>query len=68
MILDENEPKNTMTVYLLLAGQDKRQVSKINVKFKRIIMKIEKNGIFPREDKLDLGAEKESQNRHRRSI
>ena len=57
-----------MTAYLLLAGEDKCQVSKINVKFQRIIMKIERNGIFLREDKLDLGVEKESQNRPRMSI
>ena len=35
--------------------------SKINVKFQMIIMKIQKNGIFPREDKLESGAEKERQ-------
>ena len=30
---------------------------KINVKFQGIIMKIEKNGIFPREDKFESRAE-----------
>ena len=56
-----------MKVYILLAGEDICHVSKINVKFQRIIMKIEKREYF-REDKLDLGAKKESQNRPRRSI
>ena len=62
MILDDNEPKTTTTVFLLLTGKDKCQLSKINVKFQRIIMKIEKNGIFPREEKFDPKAENESQN------
>ena len=31
------------------------QVSKINVKFMKIIMKIEENEIFLQDDKLDLG-------------
>ena len=31
-------------------------------------MKMEKSGIFSREDKLDPGAEKENQNQPRRSI
>ena len=60
--MDEIEPKVTMTVYRLFAGEDKCQVSKINVKSQEIIMKIEKNGIFPQEDKLDSGAEKEIPN------
>ena len=34
---------------------------KINVKFQGIIMKIGKNGIFTREDKIESGAEKERQ-------
>ena len=42
-------------MYLLFAGENKCQVSKINVKFPKIIMKIEENGIFPQDDKLDLG-------------
>ena len=36
---------------------------KVNVEFPRIIMKIEKNGIFPQEDKIDLGQKRKKVNR-----
>ena len=36
-----------MTVYAWFVRQDKCQVSAVNVKFLKIIMKIEKNGISP---------------------
>lgn len=57
-----------MTVYLLLTVEDKCQVWKINVKGPKIIMKIEKNRIFPQEDKHCLGHKRKVQTDLRRSI
>ena len=36
-----------MTVYAWFARKDKYQVSAVNVKFSKIIMKIGKDGIYP---------------------
>ena len=41
---------------------------KINVKFPKIIMKIEGNGIFPQDDKLDLGEKRKGRTDLRKSI
>ena len=47
-----------MTVYLLLAVEDKCQVSRTNVKFPKKTTKMGKNEIFPQMDKLGPIGEK----------